>query len=103
MKLVLDIKADALEELEAAAVWYEDQRPGLGGEFAAEVERVLSAIAEQPLAFPRWERDATARRALLDRFTYAVFFDVEPRRVVILAIAHTSRRPGYWGQRPRGR
>jgi adenylate cyclase len=33
------------------------------------------------------------------RFPYAVFFDIEPQRLVVMAIAHSSRRPGYWGGR----
>lgn len=43
--------------------------------------------------------DDPGRRALARRFPYAVFFDVEPERAVVMAIAHTSRRPGYWGHR----
>jgi hypothetical protein len=39
------VEAIAQTEFEEAAVWYESQRPGLGLEFIAEVDRVLVRIA----------------------------------------------------------
>jgi plasmid stabilization system protein ParE len=99
VSLPVDVHADALDELEEAAAWYEARRAGLGFEFAAEIERVVASVAERPLAFPQWKRADSVRRALASRFPYAVFFDVEPQRVVVMAIAHSRRRPGYWGGR----
>jgi len=68
-------------------------------EFAAEIERVVASISERPFAFPQWKREDAVRRALASRFPYAVFFDVEPQRVVVMGIAHSSRRPRFWGGR----
>jgi len=99
VSLPVDVHADALAELEEAAAWYEARRAGLGFEFAAEIERVVASISERPLTFPQWKRDDPVRRALAGRFPYAVFFDVEPKRVVVMAISHSRRRPGYWGGR----
>ena len=39
------VEAVAQSEFEEAAVWYENQRPGLGHEFIAEIDRVLTQIA----------------------------------------------------------
>ena len=108
MSLPVDVHAEALDELDEAAAWYEARRPGLGFEFAAEIERVIASISARPLAFAPWKAQDPVRRALVSRFPYAVFFDVEPERVVVMAIAHSSRRPGYWGGRvgpsgPRGK
>ncbi len=99
MNLRVHVHVEALDELDEAAAWYEARRPGLGFEFAAEIERVIASIAERPLSFLEWLPEDPVRRALARRFPYAVFFDVEPERAVIMAIAHTSRRPGYWGTR----
>jgi plasmid stabilization system protein ParE len=99
VSLPVDVHVEALDKLEEAAAWYEARRPGLGFEFAAEIERVIASIAERPLAFPHWKGEDPVRRALASRFPHAVFFDVEPQRVVVMAIAHSSRRPGYWGGR----
>ena len=95
----VDVHAEALDELEEAAAWYEARQPGLGFAFAAEIERVIAAVSDRPLAFPQWKPADPVRRALAKRFPYAVFFDIEPERIVIMAIAHSGRRPGYWAAR----
>lgn len=99
MSLPVDVHAEALDELDEAAAWYEARRAGLGFEFAAEIERVIASISTRPLSFAAWKPQDPVRRALASRFPYAVFFDIEPDRVVVMAIAHSSRRPGYWGGR----
>ncbi|MSP39496.1 MAG: type II toxin-antitoxin system RelE/ParE family toxin [Deltaproteobacteria bacterium] len=38
------------------------------------------------------------RRAIVSRFPFAVFYLVEPSRVVILRVLHTSRDPRLWPQ-----
>lgn len=90
---------EAVEEFSEGAVWYEQRLAGLGLEFTAEIGHLIARIAETPLEFPQWVADDPVRRALSRRFPYAVFFDIEPERIVVVAIAHTSRRPGYWLRR----
>ena len=81
-------------------VWYEEQRPGLGVEFAAEVTTTLARIAAVAHSYARWpgiERAAVPiRRGLLQRFPYAIAFEVYPDEVRVLAVAHAKRRPLYW-------
>jgi hypothetical protein len=36
------------------------------------------------------------RRALVERFPYAIAFEAHPDAVFILAVAHAKRRPLYW-------
>ncbi len=88
---------EAEAELADAAVFYESRMVGLGKSFAAEVERTVSFIREHPTAgspvgLPR-------RRVLLYRFPYSVVYRRDPESVLILAVAHQSRRPGYWRSR----
>jgi hypothetical protein len=101
--LRIELHSDAEEELHAAAAWYDDQRPGLGDELLAEVDRWLVAISESPGVWPAWPgipgTEPVIRRALLDRFPYAIAYQVSEDKLVILAIAHTSRRPLYWSRR----
>ena len=86
-------------ELAHAIGWYEDQQPGLGDEFLAEVERALDLIARNPGAWPSWPNEPRARRFLMRRFPYVVAYRTIGAQVTILAFAHTSRRPGYWRKR----
>jgi len=41
------------------------------------------------------------RRALMSVFPYALIFLELKREIRVIAVAHTSRRPGYWIYRVR--
>ncbi len=85
-------------DLAAAYGWYEQQRTGLGEEFLSEVGRTFDAIERFPEAFRRVHGEV--RRANMSRFPYAVFFRVDPRHLLVLAVVHTARDPSLW---PRSR
>ena|SRR5437016_2865673 len=84
-------------DIQAAAVWYEDQQSGLGTRFLDELDLVFQRIAESPLQFPRLEGDV--RRALLRRFPYGVYFLAESEEVKVLAVLHLHRQPDMWKSR----
>ena len=46
--------------------------------------------------FPGVDPDLAVRRKVLRRFPYSVAWLVEPTGIVIVAVAHGKRRPGYW-------
>ncbi|HSR97526.1 MAG TPA: type II toxin-antitoxin system RelE/ParE family toxin [Kofleriaceae bacterium] len=98
MASAIELLPRAEKELEHAQGWYETRREGLGGRFLDEVEAMLARISTGPQRFPRWMDDARYQRAVLSRFPYMVMFIANtPRRTVtVVAIAHTSRKPGYW-------
>lgn len=87
----------ARHEFEEAALWYEERRPGLGLEFAGEINRAISLMAGNPERFPIMHRDVRCVRAR--RFPYSVFFRIESRRIVVLAVFHARRDPSVWKQR----
>jgi plasmid stabilization system protein ParE len=90
---------DASAELDAAAVWYEQEQPGLGVALLAELSLATVAIAEAPQTWPIVSKHRQIRRFLLARFPFAVLFVVVADGVVVLAVAHTKRRPFYWRAR----
>ena len=90
----LVFRPQAESELLDARGWYEAQRPGLGGTFAAAVDRVLAGIVHNPLAYPRVHGET--RRALIQRFPYAVYFQVIADELVVLAVMHGRRLPRRW-------
>lgn len=51
MSRALRVEVEALVELEEAAAWYEDKRPGLGTEFVEAIERTLLRVREMPASF----------------------------------------------------
>jgi len=93
------IHPGAASDLTSAGDWYEQQLPGLGADLADELAHALDTIAERPMIWPIWPgvgEAAGVRRFLLARFPFAVGYLVEAEGVIVLAVAHLRRRPGYW-------
>ena len=93
----LVLRPQAGAELLDARDWYEEQRPGLGGAFATEVDMVLARIVQAPLAYPRVHGET--RRALVRRFPYAIYFHAVADEIVVLCVIHGRRHPRRWQSR----
>ena len=95
----LRVHAEAAQEAAEAAAWYEKERPGLGVDFERAVYAALDLIEEEivPLAaLSGVVGTRGVRRLLLRRFPYAVIVREYGDEIVVVAFAHTARRPGYW-------
>jgi toxin ParE1/3/4 len=88
---------EALEEYEEAALYYVDREPVLGLRFVDSVEECIRRILEAPMRWRVVEEDV--RRCLTHVFPFAVLYTVEPEYVLIVAVMHCSREPGYWKRR----
>jgi plasmid stabilization system protein ParE len=99
VKIAFD--SEAADELTAAAEWYETQA-GIGADFLGEALRAVTAISENPTAWPVVIRKRNVRKFLLARFPYAMYYVTRGDEILVLAVAHGSRRPGYWRHRGRG-
>lgn len=99
MKRQVFVRAEAEADLAEAFLWYEEQRPGLGNDLLLSVEAALEAIARRPESFPIVHHGI--RRTLLRRFPYGVFFLLENKQVIVLAVLHAARDPKHWQDRPR--
>ena len=65
-----------------------------------EVSDTLEEIGEAPVVHPLWTNERPYRRARVGtRFPFGVFYEEATKEVRVYAIAHTSRKPGYWLQR----
>jgi toxin ParE1/3/4 len=91
----------ALAELEAAVSWYADRSLESASRFAALVDAAIGGIRVRPEAWALWPGRDDVRRRVLRRFPYSVVFLVREEVVVVVAIAHHKRRPGYWLRRLR--
>jgi len=96
MRTTLDLPAPLLE-YEAGVRQYEDARRGLGERFIQNVEAAIAGICESPRRWPILEQDI--RRRLTRVFPFAVLYTVEADHILIPAIMHCHRRPGYWRSR----
>ena len=90
----------ALEEFDAAAHYYADCQEGLELRFVEAVESAVRRIVEAPERWRTFEEDV--RRCLTKVFPYAVLYTIEPEGyILIIAVMHCEREPGYWRQRLR--
>ncbi len=94
---VYRLLSEAKDELEAGVSFYDSEHPGLGYDFTLEVRRLCRLIAEAPTAGLGVRADV--RRRILRRFPYSILYTVDKDEVLIISIAHQSRRPGYWNRR----
>lgn len=96
----LRLTPEAELDLDEAHLWYHRQAPGLAADFLAAVNTCLASIRRQPEAYALV--DATMRRALLRRFPYAIFYEVERVEIVVYAVFHGARDPRTWRRRKDG-
>src|SRR5687768_1379606 len=94
----LILHPEAQEEFESARDRYDAERPGLGRDFVIEVSRVLDQIRLYPKQGSPY-RGKRYRFRLTDRFPYVIYYTEIGDTIWVPAIAHGSRRPGYWRKR----
>ena len=84
----------AREELNEAAAFYEAWVPGLGVVFLDDLEHAIERVRENPRIGAQVERGF--RLSFLRRFPFSIVYVLRDREIVIAAVAHQRRRPGYW-------
>ena len=91
MTRVIRFRADAEDDLREAVAWYDGVREGLGDKLLAEVDDALARAAERPAMFPLVL--PPFRRALCERFPYAIYFRDTDDLVQVFAVFHARRDP----------
>jgi plasmid stabilization system protein ParE len=89
----------ATKEMCEAADWYERQTAGMGEAFLGQAQAAATFIAELPESGEKLP--GGFRRKLLRQFPYALIYKIAREELVIQAVAHLIRRPGYWLRRDR--
>ena len=88
---------EALAEYKDAARYYADCQSGLDQRFIASVEHAIQRIIETPEQWKILEQGV--RRYFTRVFPYAILYTIEPEYILIVAIMHCNREPGYWKKR----
>ena len=97
----VELHPAATAELVAQHDFYEERLPKLGADLEAEVHRGLRQIVASPEAWKPWPDLPEVRTFVLERFPFVLPYWHDAERVVVLAVAHARRRPGYWKGRLR--
>ena len=96
------ILEEAAEEAAEAAARYEAERPGLGVDYSDAVDVAIDFIEEDILPLLPMPGEAGVqgvKRIILKRFPYDVVAIEKQNEVLVVAVAHHSRKPGYWRDR----
>jgi len=88
---------EALAEYEAAALYYSERDAAVAERFVAAVDDAIDRVLDSPTRWRVIEQDV--RRCLTHVFPYGILYTIEPGFVLIVAIMHCSREPGYWKSR----
>ena len=96
-KRLLRIHSQAQQEIREAFDWYCKRSQDAAEEFLGEIDKCLSRIMTGPRTFPRFTMDT--RRLVVGRFPYSLIFREKDGAILIVAVAHAKRRPGYWRRR----
>ena len=89
--------AAARKEFLAEVVYYNRERPGLGARFTAAVEEATARAMAFPLAGSPASKNT--RRIFVKDFPFAVVYRPMTDGIVVFALAHHARLPGYWRSR----
>lgn len=82
---------DALEDIELAFDWYEEQSHGLGQVFIDCLEQGVQNIIEFPDTFPITHRQY--RRKLIKKFPFSIFYTIEINEIIVHAVFDNRQHP----------
>jgi len=92
----------AVDEAEEIENWLERRNPGDGYRFLDVFDAAVKQVVAHPRRWPKCESalevapDREIRRYVLRPFPQMVIYEVKNDFVVVLAVMHPSRSPGYW-------
>lgn len=93
----LEILQAAEADFSDAIRWYEHIHLPLAHRFKAHIKDAMNKVRQHPSAYATvYQR---ARRVIVDRFPYNIYFTIEKNTIVVFGILHTSRSPAAWQKR----
>jgi plasmid stabilization system protein ParE len=93
----VEVHPAAIAEGEDAVAWYAARNEQVALQFVQELDRAIVRIAEAPHRWPPYLHGT--RRIRLARFPFLIPYREDHFRILIVAIAHAKRKPGYWKER----
>ena len=93
----IEYHQEAIEDVKHAVAWYQERNPRVALDFIEELQRAADIIRQAPERWPIGKNNT--RRFLLWRFPFSVIYSEQESVITVWAVAHGSRRPGYWAAR----
>jgi plasmid stabilization system protein ParE len=95
--LPVDFLPAAHHDFDESFDWYAERNPQAAMQFANAVDAALSMIAASPQRFAAI--DNIHRGCSINHFPFRIVYRVTTDRIVVVAVAHAKREPGYWKKR----
>ena len=95
--LPVDYLPGARRDFDESFDWYLERSAQAAVRFANAVDAALVAIAADPMRFVAV--DAIHRECRVRKFPFRIVYRLAGNRVLVVAVAHAKRRPGYWRDR----
>lgn len=96
--MIYSLHPEAEADLREAAEYYRERADiNIVRAFFADFERSMALLLEHPLLGAQWLFGK--RRLVMRHFPYSIIYTVAAQEIQVLAVAHQSRRPGYWRKR----
>ncbi|WP_149752993.1 type II toxin-antitoxin system RelE/ParE family toxin [Rubripirellula obstinata] len=92
-----ELHPDAIAELDLSADWYAERSPTASRNFLVAVDVAIATIVSDPNRFAYI--DDRHQSCAVRKFPFQVVFRQAAGRILVIAIAHAKRRPGYWMSR----
>jgi toxin ParE1/3/4 len=98
--MMLRLDPAARDEYREAALHYLEVSPRIAAAFVGQIEAGIAQIRARPATWRVVKTDV--RRYLVRQFPFGIYYTVEKDEIVIWAIMHLHRQPGYWQGRQKG-
>lgn len=95
----VSVDKDALNDIQQATDWYNEQIGGLGKRFQRQIKIQVNGLKFYPKIHQ--VRFADVRCALVKKFPFLIHYSINEKKkiVEVLGVFHTSRNPEIWMER----
>lgn len=95
--LPIEFLPGARRDYDESFDWYAARSSEAAVRFCDAVDSALARLAADPMRFAG--PDETHRECPVKTFPFRIVYRLIEDRVLIVAVAHAKRRPGYWSDR----
>ena len=88
---------EAEQEYLAALSWYLERSLAAAANFENAVSLAVATVRASPRRWPIYFQDF--RKYTLRQFPFSIVYQDLSSEIVVFAVAHGSRQPGYWRSR----
>lgn len=88
---------ESIKEIENAVIFYKEKEKGLHIRFLDALEDAVRRISQRPEMYRIIEGEI--RKCRIPRFPFGLIYKTAKNQIVIVAVMHIRRKPGYWKKR----